>query len=337
MKKATILLLSTIMLGMLAACGGQNNTSGEAQSAGQAAQTKTTENAASGENAAATAESGTRTVNYLGTDYEVPAQIDRYVITGALEAMEDSILLDIHPVGAITSGGQFPDMFASITDQAESIGEKITPNFEKILSLKPQVILGSTKFEAAVLDKLKQIQTTIPYSHVATNWEANLMLLGELSGKQDKAAELIQTYKSDLEQAKLTVNETLKDKKVVLVRIRDGAIYIYGPDLYFNTLLYGELGLTVPDAVAAAEKQELLSMEQFAAINPDVLFIQFSEDENPDNTAALEEIESNPIFQSVNAVKEKQVYVNIVDPLAQGGTAYSKIQFLKAFMEKVQP
>lgn len=337
MKKATILLLSTIMLGMLAACGGQNNTSGEAQSAGQAAQTKTTENAASGETASATAESGTRTVNYLGTDYEVPAQIDRYVITGALEAMEDSILLDIHPVGAITSGGKFPDMFASITDQAESIGEKITPNFEKILSLKPQVILGSTKFEAAVLDKLKQIQTTIPYSHVATNWEANLMLLGELSGKQDKAAELIQTYKSDLEQAKLTVNETLKDKKVVLVRIRDGGIYIYGPDLYFNTLLYGELGLTVPDAVAAAEKQELLSMEQFAAIDPDVLFIQFSEDENPDNTAALEEIQSNPIFQSVNAVKEKQVYVNIVDPLAQGGTAYSKIQFLKAFMEKVQP
>lgn len=334
MKKTVYLMLSMLLLVVLAACGGKNNT----ETAGTEASSRPASASPAAE-AAATASpeaNSTRTISYLGKDYTVPAKVERFVITGALEAMEDSILLDIHPVGAISSAGKFPELFSSITDKAESIGEKVDPNFEKILSLKPDVILGTTKFDAAVLDKLGQIQTTIPYSHVSTNWEANLTLLGELSGKQEQAAQLIDTYKQDLVQAKSVAADKLKDKKVVIVRIREGSICIYGPNLYYNPLLYSDLGLAVPETIAAAKTQEALSIEQFAAINPDVLFIQFSEDENPDNSSALKDIESNPIFKSVNAVKDGQVYVNIVDPLAQGGTAYSKIQFLKAFMERIQ-
>lgn len=43
----------------------------------------------------------------------------------------------------------------------------------------------------------------------------------------------------------------------------------------------------------------------------------------------LEDIEKNPIWQSMNAAKEKKVFVNVVDPMAQGGTAWSKTAFLK--------
>lgn len=332
MKKTVYLMLSMLLLVVLAACGGKNNT----ETAGTEVSNSAASVSPAAEESASPEANGTRTINYLGKDYKVPAHVERFIITGALEAMEDSILLDIHPVGAISSAGKFPALFASITDNAESIGEKIDPNFEKILSLKPDVILGTTKFDAAVLDKLGQIQTTISYSHVATNWEANLKLLGELSGKQKQAAQMIDTYKQDLEQAKSIAADKLKDKKVVLVRIREGSICIYGSNLYFNPLLYSDLGIAVPETIAAAKSQEALSIEQFASINPDVLFIQFSEDENPDNTSALEELQSNPIFQSVKAVKDGKVYVNVVDPLAQGGTAYSKIQFLKAFMERIQ-
>lgn len=91
--------------------------------------------------------------------------------------MEDAVVLDVHPAGAISVGGKFPKIFASITSDSESIGEKQQPNFEKILSLKPDVILGSSKFQQVVLNKLEKIAPTIPISHIATNWEANLELL----------------------------------------------------------------------------------------------------------------------------------------------------------------
>lgn len=324
MKKTitSICMIATFVV--LAACGKPIATEGTISS--------TTTPVASTDSAS----TATRTITYLDKSYTIPAKAERIVITGSLEAMEDSILLDIHPVGAISVSGKFPPLFASITDQAESIGEKIDPNFEKILSLKPDVILGTTKFDPAILEKLQQIAPTIPYSHVATNWEENLTLLGEISSKQKQAAQEITAYKANLEKAKTTLQSTLKDKQVLLVRMREGAVCLYGPDLYFNPVLYSDLGLAIPAEVAAAKSQEAISIEQFAQMNPDVLFIQFSEDENPDATGALEDLQNNPIFQSIQAVKDGNVFVNVVDPLAQGGTAYSKIQFLQAFVDTLQ-
>src|SRR5262249_31237327 len=149
---------------------------------------------------------------------------DRIVITGAVEAMEDSIVLDVNPVGAITFSGTFPSMFQSITEGTESTGEKTEPNFEKILSLKPDVIIASTKFKPEVVEQLEKIAPTIPYSHIATNWEANLQLLGELSGKQEQATKAVADYKADLDAAKAQLGESLKGKKVLAVRVRAGEV-----------------------------------------------------------------------------------------------------------------
>lgn len=76
---------------------------------------------------------------------------------------------------------------------------------EEILGLKPDVILGTTKFKPEVSEKLEPIAPTILYSHVSTNWESNLLLLGELSGKKKEGEDVIAKYKTDLEEAKVGV------------------------------------------------------------------------------------------------------------------------------------
>lgn len=332
MKKVLLAALLLLAIGALAACGSsESNTGGSASSPAPSAAPSASPSA---EPSASPEASGTKTVAYLGESYELPASTERIVITGAVEAMEDSILLDLHPVGAISFSGKFPPLFASITDKAEMVGEKTEPNFEKILSLKPDVILASTKFDPAVVEKLKQIATVIPYSHVSTHWEDNLKLLGELSGKQAEAAAQADAFKADLEAAKTKLGDKLSGQSAAIVRIRQGEVYVYGKDLFFNPVLYDDLGFQLPEAIAAAKKQEVLSIEKLAEMNPDVLFVQFSEDENGKATTALDELQKNPIFQSLDAVKNGSMHVNLVDPLAQGGTAYSKVQFLKAFLEK---
>ena len=334
MKGFSILLILAMML---AACGG-NEAGGKAPETESPTVSDTNNNGASQgsqeepvkEEAPAEEAAGTRVVTYLDEQYELPAKVERIVITGAVEAMEDSIVLDVNPVGAISFSGAFPPLFESITKNAVSIGEKTEPNFEAILSLKPDVILGSTKFPEEVTEKLKTIAPTILYSHISTNWEANLRLLGELSGKEAQAEEAIATYNADLEKAKLELGEKLKDEKVALIRLRGGKMYVYPESVYFNPVLYGELGLTPPAEITAAKAQEELSVEKFAEMNPDYLFLQFSPDENKDTPNALEELQNNPIMKSTKALKEGKTFVNVVDPLAQGGTAYSKIEFLKA-------
>lgn len=328
MKRMKFMLgLFVITAMILSACGGEKQESEQAvnnESTNQAAGNESTEKKTDTSSA-----SDTKVVKYLDQEYTLPSKTERIVITGAVEAMEDSIVLEVSPVGAITFSGKFPPLFESITKDAKSIGEKLEPNYETILSLKPDVILASSKFKPEVIEQLSKIATTIPYSHISTNWESNLRLLGELSGKQEQAEQEIAKYKTDLEASKSQIGDSLKDKKVVAVRIREGELYIYPEAVFFNPILYEDLGIAVPAEVKAAKAQELVSKEKFAEMNPDYLFIQFSPDENRDAPNALEEFQNDPIMKNINAFKNNHAFVNVVDPLAQGGTAYSKIEFLK--------
>jgi len=334
MKRMKLLIGVFLMLAVILSACGKENPSSEPAASTSANQTSTEgKTAEKAEEPAAS--SDTRVVKYLDQEYTLPSHIERIVITGAVEAMEDSIVLDVNPVGAITFSGEFPPLFESITKNAKSVGEKMEPNFETILSLKPDVILSSTKFKPEVIEKTKKIAPTIPYSHVSTNWEANLRLLGELSGKQEQAEQEIAKYKSDLEATKAKIGDSLKDKKVLAIRIRAGELYIYPEKVFFNPVLYEDLGLTAPAEVKAAKAQELISKEKIAELNPDVLFIQSLPDENKDTPNALEDFQKDPIIKSLNAFKNGKAFVNVVDPLMQGGTAYSKIEFLKAAAAKL--
>jgi iron complex transport system substrate-binding protein len=325
MASLVLLLIAAVMM---TACGG-GNTASTSPAATNNASGQTGDKAAQTP-APATPAATTKKVKYLDKEYTLPADTKRIVMTGAVEAMEDAIVLDVQPVGAITFSGVFPPMFQSIAKSAKSIGEKSEPNFESIIALKPDVILGTPKFKPEVAEKLEKIAPTIPYSHIATDWEANLLLLGELSGKKAQAEQAIAKYKSDLSAAKLKLGEKLKGKKVVAIRIRNGDAYIYPDSIFFNPSLYGDLGLEVPAEVKAAKAQELISVEKLAEMNPDYMFIQFSPDENKDKPNGLDDFKKNPILKNVNALKNNKAFVNVVDPLAQGGTAYSKIEFLKA-------
>ncbi|MGG1878846.1 ABC transporter substrate-binding protein [Paenibacillus cisolokensis] len=334
----TMKLLSGLMalMLMLTACGGGTADPGAAPAAQQVADNANTAAEPSPqETESAPAEADTKVVKYLDQEYILPAQTERIVITGAVEAMEDAIVLDVNPVGAISFAGEFPPLFESITKNAQSVGEKTEPNFETILSLKPDVILGSSKFKPEVAEQLNKIAPTIPYSHIFTNWESNLRLLGELSGKQELAEQEIEKYKADLEAAKSLIGDSLTEKKVLALRVRAGEMYIYPAEVFFNPVLYEDLGIAVPDEVAAAEAQELISKERMAEMNPDYLFVQFSPDENRETPNAWEELQNDPILKNLNAFKNGTVFVNVVDPLAQGGTAYSKIAFLKAAVESL--
>ncbi len=322
-----ISMIAVFML-ILAACGEQKTTDEDTSTDSKKEEVAQTQDDSSDEN-------GTRIIDYLGESYEVPDKVERIVVTGAMEAMEDMVVLDVHPVGAIAIGGKFPELYAAVTDKAESIGEKIKPNFEKILELDPDVILGSTKFPEEVQSKLEKIAPTILVSHISTNWESNLNLLAELMGKQAEAEKILSTYKADSEAAKSSLTEKLEGKKVAAIRIRGGQAYVYPKEVFLNPVLYGELGLEVPAEIAKAKSQEAISVEQLADMNPDYLFVQFSTDENADAPNALEDFKKNPIIQNINAFKNEQVFVNVVDPLMEGGPAFSRITFLEAIQQNL--
>jgi iron complex transport system substrate-binding protein len=215
------------------------------------------------------------------------------------------------------------------------VGDKFAPSNEAILQLDPDVILGSSKFGEDVSGALNKIQTMIPYSHISINWKDNLLLLGQLSGKSADAEKIISDYESKAAGAKAEIGEKLKDKSILVIRIRQGSMCVYPAGVYLNPVIYEDLGATIPEVISSTKAQAELSLEALADINPDYIFLQFETSENTDNATALDDLLKNPIFKSVNAVKNNHVFVNAIDPLAQGGTAWSKVRFLDTAIENL--
>lgn len=332
MKKIGWLGSSVLAVSLvLTACGGNDQKS--AASTGSPSPAATSTVAAAATPAGSAAAQAAKTIKYLDKEYQLAGA--KNIVVASLEAMEDAAVLGVKPVGTVTDGTKVPTYMAKAMEGAVEVGSRTQPNAEAILKLKPDVILGSSKFQAAVAEQLNKVAPMIPVSHISTNWEANLIMLGQITGKEDQAKEIIAKYKKDAEAAKSKLSASLKDKKVLLVRIRTGNINLYPADVYLNPSLYADLGLTVPEEVKAVKAQETVSVEKFAEMNPDYLFIQFADAENKDQPKALEELQNNPIFKSIKAVKNGKTFVNAVDASAQGGTSWSKIAFLDAAVAKL--
>lgn len=333
-KQLSLLVFALMAILVLAACGGKGEEEKTPENDKQESPVEKKAEATQQSADDSVAENGMQEITYLGETYSVPENAERIVITGAMEAMEDATVLNIEPVGGITVAGEFPETFKAVVGNTESIGEKQQPNFEKILELQPDVILGTTKFKDEVVEKLEQIAPTILVSHISTNWQDNLMLMAQLGDKEEEAKTLLAQYDKDIKAA-AELKEEFEGKKIMAIRIRGGSLFVYPEDVFFNPSLYNELGIDVPEVIQKAKAQEEISIEQLAEVNPDVLFIQVQTSGNQENEQVYEELKKNPIIQNINAFKNDAAYSNIVDSLLEGGTVLSKIEFLKALEENV--
>ena len=274
------------------------------------------------------------TINYLGTDYTFPNPVEN-IVAASLEAMEDAAILGVKPVGVLEVAGEIPEYLRTELQGATLIGDKKAPNAEVILTLDPDAIIGTSKWGEETMTPLNKIATTLPYSHISTDWKDNLLAFGELADKKEEAEKIIADYDAKAAEAKASLGDTAADKEVLVIRLRGGIMNVYPVGVYLNPVLYEDLGLQVPEVVTKAEAQAELTLETLAEIDPDVIFLQFETSENKDAPTALDDLQANPIFANLTAAKNGDVHVNTVAPLAQGGTAWSKVKFLDAAVEKL--
>ncbi|MBH5318748.1 ABC transporter substrate-binding protein [Paenibacillus sp. GSMTC-2017] len=210
-----------------------------------------------------TEESTVRTISYLGESYTIPAEPKRILFLSAFELMEDAVLMGYEPYAASAIGDKqepFPGFFGKVTTHTIPLLAESADSMEYVLELAPDLILSTDMETTAVLEKLNKVAITIPTSHHGPNWEINLELLGELIGEQEKAKQLIADYKKDKIEIAARLSQ-LNDQNVVSIRIRGGEMMIYPEDLFLNDVLYGEIGLTVPDLIKDIKQQTVISLE----------------------------------------------------------------------------
>ncbi len=240
----------------------------------------------------------------LGRTVNVPLKIDRAV------SLAPSLTEMIFAVGAgdtlvgVTSYCNYPEQAKSV----QKIGDTMTPNIERILSLKPQVVFVSTASQLEAFTKTLDDQGIAVFVSDAKSLDdvyRSLDQFGELFGTKKQASNIISDLKRRAEAARTRVDGKANPK--VFVQISNDPLFTIGKNSFLTEILEQAGGTSATKDVATAYPK--LSKETALALNPDVIILSDSDDNK----------EPNEVFKNSHAVKNGRIYRINADIISRPG------------------
>ncbi|MEI6845645.1 MAG: cobalamin-binding protein [Candidatus Firestonebacteria bacterium] len=187
----------------------------------------------------------------------------------------------------------------------EKIGEFFSPNLEKIISLKPDLVLagGGVQKELALKLSAFGIPTLTLYPVNLTNMLADVSLVGKATGKEKEARALANSLKARIE----AVKEISKNKKKprIYFEIWNQPVTSAGKGSFLNELIelaggeniFADINKTFPE----------VSTEEIIKRNPEIIITAYMS-----KTGKLKkEIKERAGWGSIKAVKEERIYDDI--------------------------
>jgi len=305
--KMTALSMMLCLTLLLAACSSPAPSASSTQTETTATTTQSSNQAA--ESGKSTAQPETRTVSTLRGDVVIPANPER---VASDQYMGYLLKLGIIPVGVRTfmlneSWIEKSDIPADVIAGIEDLGGEFPMNLEKLVSLEPDLIIGSIDKN---IEDYEKIATTVflPY------WEGEttsgplekLRRIASVFGKEKEAEAWITTYEEKVEEAKKRIDGIIKDGETVsIVQIGNKAMYVMAADggNYGSSTIYEMLKLPpTQQALEMKEGFESISLEVLPEYMGDHIFVYGSGD------ADAEDVLNSEVWKHLPAVQKGQVY-----------------------------
>ncbi|MFS0869550.1 ABC transporter substrate-binding protein [Paenibacillus xylanilyticus] len=276
-------LISLVLVFTMSACGtaGQNAVSSDAVA--EPEQTATAE---------------TKTVTTAFGDVEIPAHPQR---VAAIDYLGTVLALGIRPIG----GGQFlmnsPYLEGKL-DGVETIGDSI----EQLMALEPDLIITLNPDKAAY-EKYSKIAPTVSIASITfptlkdeVNYFANVL------GKEAEAKKWLADFDEEIAKIRQDVQDVVPaDATFSVMQEYDRQVFIFGEQSgRGGRNLYELLGLQAPKTVPSELMQGAyheFSIELLSKYAGDYMVLTSS--------AQLEELQADPVWGSLPAVKNNKVYI----------------------------
>jgi iron complex transport system substrate-binding protein len=252
--------------------------------------------------------STTTTGETTTTEVEEVAADERVVVVGEEYLLADLLALGVSPVAstATVDAEGFQGLDEYDTSEIEAL-PATEPNLERLASFDPDRIIILEFFADQVgrdvLEGIAEV-TVVPDGMDPAEL---VTMYGEMFGREDRAAELVQEY----EDAMAMAAEELDGLEVSVAAIYGGpsvAAFVQGPWAVPATLV--ESGVTLvpgPDEVDADDNgRAYLSLERLDLLDaPQMLLLQSPLVEGEDE--AIAEVMENPLWGSLPAVQDDAV------------------------------
>lgn len=198
------------------------------------------------------------------------------------------------------------------------------PTKEEVIGLQPDFILswyslfdekrlGDVGFwhERGINTYMSQNSGVIKPNTLQNEYD-DILNMGKVFNVEDKANEIVNTMKKEVEKAKEFVRGKESVKTVILEVQKDGVYRIYGEDS-----IGGDIAKQVgADLVAKANGK--IGNEDLVKLNPEVIFTVYYGKEI-DRDSAVKKIMENPALSSISAVNSKRVYSIMLSEVYSSG------------------
>jgi iron complex transport system substrate-binding protein len=238
----------------------------------------------------------------------VPLKPQRIVALDPFMNLDPLIALGIKPIGYtsdIGGGGEKIIASVSIDDVrgATNVGKSDQPSLEKVLLLKPDLILATDRYPYPLLSAIAPT-VPVPSSNpdVPGNeafFKENLRYVARVLGKETKAEEVLNQYQRRIEELRQRLGNQLEQIEVSLIYYSNGQVYRpeRSHDAGTDVLIDTGLRYKLPPSGAP------FSIETIEEYDADILFIVSFE------RRALSFFLQHPIFSHLKAVKTDRVYL----------------------------
>lgn len=238
-----------------------------------------------------------------GRTVTVPDKPERIVALSPW-VVEILFALDYPPVGRPSSA-----VYPEAALQVEAHGTSYRLNYERIMALRPDLIIGNNNLHRAFLDQLASINAPVLLYDIDSYQDVleKVTILGQITDRTEEAAKI----NADLEARLAKLTSKLPKKKltaVVLVGSAEAFSVAKGNSYIGNQLkILGveNIGDRGPEHRPGYTR---LSLEYIAQANPDVIFAVKPEVDPNNPTSALDGYDKNPLWGSLAAVQNGRVY-----------------------------
>ncbi|MBE9198263.1 MULTISPECIES: iron-siderophore ABC transporter substrate-binding protein [unclassified Nodularia (in: cyanobacteria)] len=228
------------------------------------------------------------------------------IVTFSLPTLGNVLTLGVKPLGST-----YIDMLSENTylkgkvDGIHSLGIS-SPNLEKILLLKPDIIIGWNA-ESPFYPLLSKIAPTVLFDFQADkNWRDLFDFVTQVLGKQEEAQQAWQHYIQRIAKLKTVLGERYRNQEISLVFLAPGVIFSEGKNSFPDFILK-DVGLQRPKSqdVIVPYTQIYFSIEELEKVDGDILFVGTLTD---DDQKFLEELKQKPLWKNLRAVQQNHVY-----------------------------
>ncbi|BDA72588.1 iron siderophore-binding protein [Rivularia sp. IAM M-261] len=247
----------------------------------------------------------TRVIKHAYGETKIPIKPQRIITLHDSTILDPVLALGVKPIGAAISPEKGILIRGITNEQAKDIqpvGNAFEPSLEKILMLKPDLIIGR-EYQKNIYNLLTSIAPTVLVDWGSfSSFQDNFRYVAQVLGKDEQAKQVLNNYQARVQEFRRRMGKRLEKIEVSVIGVSGQNIKSLNRDAVFNQII-DDIGVK-KSLIQRNQKERYLqlSIEFLTRYDADVLFVI-----NEPNSEPLSYLK-NPIWFQLKAVKNRQVY-----------------------------